>query len=84
MSRPDVRCRRVLRKSNPLWPILIVVALIWISSLIRIEDDTAIARDQRIERAKKLKAAREVEWLDLDKVGQYFTAFDRIKKDQKK
>lgn len=83
MKRADIPCRRVPRKPNPLWPLLAVVALLWLAGVVGSADEAAKAKDQLAEQASKREAAKEVEWVDLDKVGRYLTAFDQIKEDRK-
>jgi hypothetical protein len=62
--------------------ILLVVFLCYMD---RQESDArALERDKATEIANKRKAAQQVQWVDLDKVGRYMVSFDRIKKDGSK
>ena len=62
MKHADIPRRRVLRKSNPLWPILIVVALIWLASVVGAIDDAAEAEDQQATATAARAAAHVDEW----------------------
>lgn len=42
-------------------------------------DEKAARREAAVTKANAQRAARQAEWVDLDKVGRYFTAFDKIK-----
>lgn len=42
-------------------------------------DARAAEREVAIANRNARQAARQVEWVDLDKVGRYLTAFDKIK-----
>jgi len=62
MKPADTPRRRVLRKSNPLWPILIVIALIWLASVVGAIDDAAEAEDQQVTATAARAAAHADEW----------------------
>jgi len=62
MKHADIPRRRVLRKSNPLWPILIVVALIWLASVVGAADDAAEAEGRQVAATAARTAAHVDEW----------------------
>jgi len=42
-------------------------------------DEKAAQREAAVAKANAQRDARQVEWIDLDKVGRYMVAFDKIK-----
>lgn len=46
-------------------------------------DEKATQREAEVTKANAQRAARQAEWVDLDKVGRYMVSFDHIEKAKK-
>jgi len=56
--------------------ILLVVGLCYADR--QESDEQARIRDAQAVKQQKAREARQVEWVDLDKVGRFMTSFDHI------
>lgn len=66
-------------------PMNIILAICYALLLILVyadrqeADEKSAQQEAAIAKENAKRDARQVEWIDLDKVGRYLTAFDKIK-----